>query len=115
MGLIKYAVEMDSGAMIYIPNFIKIGSGIQMLMGGIHRHTRQQGDLINLILFVFKIREIGKQFTCYVRFEVSRIINVLTSSQAISRVSVELKTNVSELSFVSIIRADVMNDHTSLI
>jgi hypothetical protein len=31
----KYAVEMGSGVMIYIPNFIKIGSGIQKLMGGI--------------------------------------------------------------------------------
>jgi hypothetical protein len=27
----KYAVEMGSVAMIYIPNFIKIGSGIQKL------------------------------------------------------------------------------------
>jgi hypothetical protein len=36
----KYAVEMGSVAMIYIPIFIKIGSGIQKLMeGGIHRHT----------------------------------------------------------------------------
>jgi hypothetical protein len=34
----KYAVEMGSGAMMYIPSFIKIGSGIQKLMG-IHRHT----------------------------------------------------------------------------
>jgi hypothetical protein len=25
----KYAIEMGSGAMIYIPSFIKIGSGIQ--------------------------------------------------------------------------------------
>jgi hypothetical protein len=25
----KYAVEMGSGAVIYIPSFIKIGSGIQ--------------------------------------------------------------------------------------
>jgi hypothetical protein len=25
---------MDSGAMIYIPSFIKIGSGIQKLIGG---------------------------------------------------------------------------------
>jgi hypothetical protein len=32
-----YAVEMGSGAMIYIPSFIKIGSGIQMFIGGIHR------------------------------------------------------------------------------
>jgi hypothetical protein len=35
----KYAVEMDSGAMIYIPSFIKIGSDIQKLIVGIHRHT----------------------------------------------------------------------------
>jgi hypothetical protein len=35
----KYAVEMGSGAMIYIPSFIKIGSGTQKLIGGIHRHT----------------------------------------------------------------------------
>jgi hypothetical protein len=27
-----YAVEMGSGAMIYIPSFMKIGSGIQKLM-----------------------------------------------------------------------------------
>jgi hypothetical protein len=30
----KHAVEMGSDAMIYIPDFIKIGSGIQKLMGG---------------------------------------------------------------------------------
>jgi hypothetical protein len=35
----KYAVEVGSGVMIYIPSFIKIGSGIQKLVGGIHRHT----------------------------------------------------------------------------
>jgi hypothetical protein len=38
----KYAVGMGLGAMIYIPRFIKISSGIQMLMEGrwgIHRFT----------------------------------------------------------------------------
>jgi hypothetical protein len=35
----KYAVEMGSGVMIYIPNFIKTGSGIQKLIRGIQRHT----------------------------------------------------------------------------
>jgi hypothetical protein len=30
----KYAVEMDRGAVVYIPYFIKIGSGIQKLIGG---------------------------------------------------------------------------------
>jgi hypothetical protein len=40
----KYAIEMGSGAMIYIPSFIKTGSGIQKLMGGggdsqIHGYT----------------------------------------------------------------------------
>jgi hypothetical protein len=48
----KSSVEMDSGAMIYIPSFIKTGSGIQKLMGRIHIQThRQHGDLISLLLF----------------------------------------------------------------
>jgi hypothetical protein len=38
----KYAVEMGSSTMIYIPTLMKIGSGIQRLIGGIHR---QQDDL----------------------------------------------------------------------
>jgi hypothetical protein len=38
----KYAVEMDSGAMIYIPSFMKFGSGIQKVMRSIHRHTDTQ-------------------------------------------------------------------------
>jgi hypothetical protein len=33
----KYAVEMGSGAMIYIPSLINTGSGVQG--GGIHRQT----------------------------------------------------------------------------
>jgi hypothetical protein len=35
----NYAVEMGSGAMIYIPSFIKTGLAIQKLTRGIHRHT----------------------------------------------------------------------------
>jgi hypothetical protein len=36
----KYAVEMGSLAVIYIPSFIKIGSGIQkLLVVGIRRKT----------------------------------------------------------------------------
>jgi hypothetical protein len=37
----KYAVEMGSDALMYIPSFIKIGSGIQKLIwwGRIHRET----------------------------------------------------------------------------
>jgi hypothetical protein len=35
----KYAVEMGSGAMIYIPSFIQTGSGIQKLVRLIDRHT----------------------------------------------------------------------------
>jgi hypothetical protein len=30
---------MGSGDVIYVPSFIKIGSGVQKLTGGIHRHT----------------------------------------------------------------------------
>jgi hypothetical protein len=45
----KYAVEMGASAMMYIPNFIKIGSGIQKLMAG-YTDT-QHGGRINLLLF----------------------------------------------------------------
>jgi hypothetical protein len=48
-----YSDEMGSGTVIYIPSFIKIGSGIQKLTGGIHRH-RQRGDFISLLLFFSK-------------------------------------------------------------
>jgi hypothetical protein len=47
----KYSVEMRSGAMIYIPSFIKIGSGIHKLMRGDTQTHRQQDDLISLFLF----------------------------------------------------------------
>jgi hypothetical protein len=33
------AADMGSGAMIYIPRFMKTGSGIQKLVGRTHRHT----------------------------------------------------------------------------
>jgi hypothetical protein len=44
----KYAVEMGSGAMKYILNFVKIGSGIQILIGKVHT---QHGDRISLLPF----------------------------------------------------------------
>jgi hypothetical protein len=40
----EYAVEMGSSVtMMYIPSFVKICSGIQILIGGINRHD---GDRI---------------------------------------------------------------------
>jgi hypothetical protein len=49
----EYGAEMDSGAMIYIPSFIKIGAGIQDFIAGIHR---QYGDFksLNLRFFFFQ-------------------------------------------------------------
>jgi hypothetical protein len=47
----KYSFEMGSGAMIYIPSLIKIGSGIQKLMRGVSQTHRQHGDFISLLLF----------------------------------------------------------------
>jgi hypothetical protein len=35
----KYAVEMGSGPMLNIANFVNIVSAIQKLTGGIHRQT----------------------------------------------------------------------------
>jgi hypothetical protein len=39
---------MGSGAVIYVPRFIKIGSGIQKLISGNTHTHRQQRDLISL-------------------------------------------------------------------
>jgi hypothetical protein len=49
----KYAVQMGSGAMIYIPSFIKTGSGIQKLIGGDSQTHREHDDLISLLLLYF--------------------------------------------------------------
>jgi hypothetical protein len=35
----KYAIEMVSGGMVYILSYIKIGSGFQNLIGGIHKYS----------------------------------------------------------------------------
>jgi hypothetical protein len=37
----KYAFEMGSDAMIYIPRFIKFGSGTQILIGGVYIDTQR--------------------------------------------------------------------------
>jgi hypothetical protein len=52
----KYVFEEGSGAMTYIPSFLKIGSGIQNLIGrGDSQTHRQHGDRF---LF-YKIRKVG--------------------------------------------------------
>jgi hypothetical protein len=56
---VKYTVKLGSGAMIHVPSFRNIGSGIQKLIGRntqilvyIETQTiRQQCDLISLLLF----------------------------------------------------------------
>jgi hypothetical protein len=45
----KYIVEMDLGAMRYIPKFIKIGSGV--LLGAWNFRHIEQGNFISLNLF----------------------------------------------------------------
>jgi hypothetical protein len=42
----KYAVEMASGGMTYVPSFVKIGSGVQHLLRWIQE---QEGDFISLL------------------------------------------------------------------
>jgi hypothetical protein len=56
----EYAVEIGPGAMIHIPLFIKIGSGVQKLVGIYTETHRQQVNLISLLLvFFFKIKKVG--------------------------------------------------------
>jgi hypothetical protein len=38
-GIFKLCLEIGSGSVICVPSFIKIGSDIQKLIRGIHRHT----------------------------------------------------------------------------
>jgi hypothetical protein len=52
----KHPVEMGSDAMIYIPSFIKFGSGNQKLIVRDTQTQRQKGDLIGLLSF-FKNKE----------------------------------------------------------
>jgi hypothetical protein len=52
----KYAVELDSGAMIYIRNLMTMDLAIQKSIWGIHMHTdtqthRQHENHISLLLF----------------------------------------------------------------
>jgi hypothetical protein len=42
-----YAVEMGLGAMTYIPGFIKIGPGIQKLIGGGGGYTHTDSKVIS--------------------------------------------------------------------
>jgi hypothetical protein len=50
----KYAVELGSGAVTYIPNFIQICLVIRKLIGKMHRYV----DSMESVL-AFKIRKIG--------------------------------------------------------
>jgi hypothetical protein len=52
-GIMRYAAQMASCPMIFIPNLIKIGSGIRKLMGEGDSHTRRQhGDRISLLFSI---------------------------------------------------------------
>jgi hypothetical protein len=47
----KYAVEMGSGAMMYVPGFIKIGSVIQKLIkGDTHTHTHTHTHIDSMVI-----------------------------------------------------------------
>jgi hypothetical protein len=54
----KYAAEIDSGAMLYIPSFINISSAIQKLTGGGYTDTQRAWWSQKPILF-FQNKESG--------------------------------------------------------
>jgi hypothetical protein len=70
----KYVVEVSSGAMIYIPSFIKTGSAVQKLIAWDTEAYRQHSDLIILLLFIFffKIRK-RYWFLLYFSYEFLRL------------------------------------------
>jgi hypothetical protein len=44
---------MGSGAVIYVPSFIKIGSGVQKLIRWDTQTHGEQRDLISLLYFIY--------------------------------------------------------------
>jgi hypothetical protein len=72
---VNYVVEMGSSAMIFVPTFIKTGSGIhKMVRGEAHRHT----DLISLFTF-FQNKEIRLKMKCMSRVGLENLNPVLVS------------------------------------
>jgi hypothetical protein len=55
----KYAAEMGSGAMMYIPSFIKIGSGIQKLMAGATWGYTDSKVISEAYFNFFEIKKVG--------------------------------------------------------
>jgi hypothetical protein len=54
----NYAVEIGSGAMIYISNFIKIVSAILKLIRGIQKH-KDIMMISQVLSYFFNIRKVG--------------------------------------------------------
>jgi hypothetical protein len=48
---------MGSGAVIYVPSFIKIGSGVQTLIGGGDTHTPTDSNVISYTTLSFQNNE----------------------------------------------------------
>jgi hypothetical protein len=78
----KYAVEIGSGVMIYIPSFIKIGSANQTLMGTIYRHRRQSGPISLLSLFQNKKSRLTRGIQKHKLGRISRKRKKLTYNNA---------------------------------
>jgi hypothetical protein len=55
----NYFLEVGSDAKTRVPVFINSGSGIQKLIAGINRHTRQHGDCKSMLLFFQNKESIG--------------------------------------------------------
>jgi hypothetical protein len=47
-GSVKYAVEMISGGMMYVPGFMNIGTGVQTLLRGSARTGRSSHKLMKI-------------------------------------------------------------------
>jgi hypothetical protein len=64
-GLLGYAVETELGTMIlYIPNFVKTGSGIKKLIGGIYRQTAWRSHKLTLGKYAKKETRLTRSPCC---------------------------------------------------
>jgi hypothetical protein len=99
----KYAIQIDSDDMIYIPSFLKIGSGIQTLLGG-YTH-RYQDDNMSFIFFSqnkeSRLKDVNRRES---HFYTSRDRNIDNSCSLFLFLLLETTTTCNQFPSLSLLR-----------
>jgi hypothetical protein len=77
---VKHIFEVLSGGRLYVPNFIKTGSGLQKLVWRIYTYidtdtNKGQGDFISLLSFSRKEIRLKREHFCLI-YRLTRLMSV---------------------------------------